>query len=163
MQVAPYALHLAVQSALRNPGQPLPPFPQVREAAQRHDGWDEHYVPPTRASRPRGQGVTPTARPRQRVRAGFDIGNDRGEEEEPLSQENSPTASPERTRTPRDTHHTTSLSAQGNTVHEQPRRGSESIGPSRRRPSSVQRASFDTASSETMTADSAQSYAKRQA
>ena len=105
MQVAPYALHSAVQSTLRNPGQPLPPFPQAREVAQRHDDWDEHYVPPTRASRPRGQGVTPTARPRQRVRAGFDIGNDRGEEEELLSQGNSPTASPERTGTPRDTHH----------------------------------------------------------
>lgn len=115
---------LAVQMELGNPSQPLPPFPQVRGVAQRHDDWDEHYAPPAQGNEPRGHGVTTATAPRERVRGigvepGFDIGNDPVEQDEPLFRRDSPS---------------------GNNSHEQPRGRNQSLGPSRRnRPSHGQR------------------------
>ena len=131
---------LAVQSALRQPNQPLPPLPQVRDVDQRHDDWDEYYVPPARHSGPRGHGITPAAEPRQRMRGvgidpGFDIDYDPVEDDEPLSQRGSPTTSPHGEE-PR----TTSTSSRRNNTHESPRRRSHSLAPSRpSRPSPCQR------------------------
>lgn len=102
---------LAVQRALSHSGQPLPPLPNVGRVAERHNDWDEYYVPPHR--RVTGVGIDP----------GFDIGSEPVEEDEQASPRNSSTPSP-----PHRGSTTTSPRNRDDDVHGRPGERSQSVG-----------------------------------
>ncbi len=68
---------VAMQRALNQPGNPLPPFPRVGRVAQRHEEWNDHYAPPGRNSDSGHTHEAPTERLIRRVAGvGIDPGYD---------------------------------------------------------------------------------------